>query len=228
MKAACTHGVRAREFGISSLEASVGGKFKNDHARANARDTINMADNNIGFSASGSSAALPSAQPPIASPQLHSLARNAAEFREPPPASAASAPSREHVGSSPARGVGGSGDAPGGAPEGPQHVPKRRRVVICSTCGQHGHMAKTCGRCPAVDSASAPLAATRGRGGGVLRRAPRPPEMPYDDDDEADILAEDADDIHIEIGSYKFQDGDFTWHEVEVPTSPASSATDSC
>ena len=46
--------------------------------------------------------------------------------------------------------------------------------------------------------------------------------LPYEDDVEEDILVEDADDIHIEIGAYKFQEGDFTWREVEVPSVVAS------
>jgi hypothetical protein len=50
----------------------------------------------------------------------------------------------------------------------------------------------------------------------------RPASVPYQEDEEGDIIAEDADDIHIEIESYKFQDGDFVWREVDVPSVAAA------
>ena len=103
--------------------------------------------------------------------------------------------------------------ASGGAPGHPQ---QGRRGVTCKKCGQRGHMAKTCQGLPAADSASAPPPRRRGRGGGVARPGARPPSVPYEEEEEGDIIAEDADDIHIEIGSYKFQDGDFVWREVDV------------
>jgi hypothetical protein len=46
--------------------------------------------------------------------------------------------------------------------------------------------------------------------------------VPYEEGEEEDIVAEDADDIHIEIGSYKFQEGDFVWREVDVPSVAAA------
>ena len=49
-------------------------------------------------------------------------------------------------------------------------------------------------------------------GGGVVRPGARPPSVPYEEEEEGDIVPEDADDIHIEIRSYKFQEGDFVWH----------------
>ena len=55
-----------------------------------------------------------------------------------------------------------------------------------------------------------------------MRPAARPAGVPYEEGEEEDIVAEDADDIHIEIGSYKFQDGDFTWREVDVPSVAAA------
>jgi hypothetical protein len=47
--------------------------------------------------------------------------------------------------------------------------------------------------------------------------------VPYEEEEEGDILPEDADDIHVEIGSYKFQEGDFVWREVDVPSVAATS-----
>ena len=56
-----------------------------------------------------------------------------------------------------------------------------------------------------------------------MRPGARPPSVPYEEEEEGDVVAEDADDIHIEIGSYKFQEGDFVWREVDVPSVAATS-----
>ena len=55
-----------------------------------------------------------------------------------------------------------------------------------------------------------------------MRPVARPAGVPYEEGEEEDIVAEDADDIHIEIGSYKFQEGDFVWREVDVPSVAAA------
>ena len=174
---------------------------------------------------SGFSAPDPHGEPPSLLPNIIGMAegimaRNAAMFREGAPPSSASAPVGVDDAPGPADRVEGAPIAPGGAPGDFQ---QRRRVVTCKKCGLTGHMAKTCKGPPAAVSASAPPARIRGRGGGGVRPGARPPSAPYEEEEEEDIVAEDADDIHVEIGSYKFQEGDFVWREVDVPSVAAAS-----
>ena len=214
---ACARGSLHKEHDISALEASVGGKFKNDHAHANTRDAIKMADIAAGFSASGSSAPPLSGAPSIAAPQLESLARNAAEFREPPPPPSASDQAGVINAPSSAARVGGVGNGLGDAPEVSEQGARKRRVVVCKKCGAEGHMEKTCGRAGADSASGAQPAPRRAREGGGAAPPGNGQGQPYDDDEGEDALAEDADDVYIEIGCYKFQAGDFTWEQIDVP-----------
>ena len=102
-------------------------------------------------------------------------------------------------------------DAPGVG----EQESRKRRVVVCKKCGAEGHMAKTCGRPENASGAAAP--ATRLAASRVDAE-----QLPYQDEEEADVLAEDADDVYVEIEGYKFQPGDFTWTEIPVPHAAAA------
>ena len=179
-----------------------------------------MAANDSGFSALDAHGQPPRLDAPLIAMASGFIAQNAIAFREPLPPPLASDQADVNNAPGPAGGNEGAGVAAGNAPEGPQ---QRRRVVTCRKCGHEGHMAKTCKAPLSTDSASAPSPRSRGRGGGVVRPGARPPSVPYEEEEEEDIIAEDADDIHIEIESYKFQEGDFVWREVDVPSVAATS-----
>jgi len=178
-----------------------------------------MEGNVPGFSALDAHGLPPSLPPPIIAMANALIAQNAQAFREAPPLPLASDQVGVNNASGPAAEVGGAANGSGGAPGGPQ---RRRSVVVCKKCGQPGHMAKTCKAPLGAVSASAAPARRGGRGGGGVRPVARPAGVPYEEGEEEDIVAEDADDIHIEIGSYKFQDGDFVWREVHVPSAAAA------
>ncbi len=44
----------------------------------------------------------------------------------------------------------------------------------------------------------------------------------YEDEEGEDVLAEDADDVYVEIECYKFQPGNFTWEQIDVPHAAAA------
>jgi hypothetical protein len=172
-----------------------------------------------GFSAPDQHGQPPSLPPPIIEMANGIMAQNAQMFGEAPAPPLASDQAGVSNAPSPDGEDEGVGNAAGGAPGRPQ---QGRRVFTCKKCGQAGHMAKTCKAPRFPDSASAPPPRRRGRGGGVVQPVARPASVPYQEDEEGDIIAEDADDIHIEIESYKFQDGDFVWREVDVPSVAAA------
>ncbi len=116
------------------------------------------------------------------------MASNARAFEEAPSPPVASDQPGVKIAPSPDGGVEGVAIASGGAPGHPQ---QGRRVFTCKKCGQPGHMAKTCQRHPAAVSASAPPARRGGRGGGGVRPGARPPSVPYEENEEEDIVAED-------------------------------------
>ena len=147
-----------------------------------------MADIAAGFSASGSSAPPLSGAPSIAAPQLESLVRNAAEFREPPPAPPASPQAGVNNAPSSSGGVGGVQIGPGDAPEVREQGAKKRRVVVCKKCGAEGHMEKTCGRAGADSASGAQPAPRRARPDGAERRPDGAGGQPYEDDEGEDRL----------------------------------------
>jgi hypothetical protein len=150
------------------------------------------------------------------------MASNARAFGEAPPLPVASDQPDVNDAPSSAAGVGGVRNVSGDAPEGSAQGSRKRRVVVCKKCGVEGHMAKTCDR-PVADSASgAQPAPRRARAGGVVPAPDGAQGQAYEDEEGEDVLAEDADDVYVEIGCYKFQPGDFTWEEIEVPHAVAA------
>ena len=83
-------------------------------------------------------------------------------------------------------------------------------------------MAKTCGRPGASSASGAQPAVRRARGNGAAPRQAGVEGQPYEDEEGEDVLAEDPDDVYVEIGCYRFQEGDFTWEQIEVPHAVAA------
>jgi hypothetical protein len=46
-------------------------------------------------------------------------------------------------------------------------------------------------------------------------------QLPYEEGEEEGVLDEDADEVYVEIGAYKFQPGDFTWTPCDIPHAAA-------
>jgi hypothetical protein len=150
------------------------------------------------------------------------MAQNAQMFGEAPAPPSASAQVGVNDAPSSAGGVGGAAKASAEAHGVLEQGARKRRVVVCKNCGQEGHMAKTCGRPGAGSASGAQPAVRRARGNGAA-----PPEagvegQPYEDEEGEDVLAEDPDDVYVEIGCYRFQEGDFTWEQIEVPHAVAA------
>lgn len=95
-------------------------------------------------------------------------------------------------------------------------------MVRCRKCGREGHMAKTCRGDASASGAAPPPRRARQQAGGAAASRNDEAQLPYQDEEDVDDVAEDADDIDIEIECYKFQPGDFTWQQIEVP--PAAAA----
>jgi hypothetical protein len=181
-----------------------------------------MAGNDAGFPASDVHGELPRLPADILGVAHQIAARNAEMFREAAPPPFASA----HVGVNAAP---SSGGGVVGAAAAAQHAPgvqkqgsRKRRVVVCKTCGAEGHMAKTCGRSQSASGAAAPARHPRQQAGGAAASRDDAAQLLYEDEEEDDVLPEDADDLDVEIECYKFQPDDFTWQRIEVPSAAAA------
>jgi hypothetical protein len=176
-----------------------------------------MAANDAGFSAPNVHGQPPSLPPPIIAMANNMIARNSREFREEPPPLHSNDAVGVNDAPSSAAGDGGVRSGPGDAPGVSQQGARKRRVVVCKKCGGEGHMAKTCTGAAANSASDPQPAPQRARGGGAARPPGGVGEQPYEDEEGEDVLAEDADDVYVEIGCYKFQEGDFTWERIDVP-----------
>jgi hypothetical protein len=94
--------------------------------------------------------------------------------------------------------------------------------MTCKKCGAEGHMAKTCGRPENASGAAAPPRRPRQQAGGGAAPRDDAAQLPYEEGDEEDVLDEDADEVYVEIGAYKFQPGDFTWTPCDIPHAVAA------
>jgi hypothetical protein len=183
-----------------------------------------MAGNDPGFSAPDAHG-VPPRLPDVILGEAHQIAaRNAEMYREPPPPPFVSAQVGVNDASSSGGGVRGAAPAPQGA-QGPQDQgARKRRVMTCKKCGAEGHMAKTCGRAENASGAAAPPRRPRQQAGGGAAPRDDPGQLPYEEGEEEDVLEEDADEVYVEIGAYKFQPGDFTWIPCDIPHAAAAEA----
>jgi hypothetical protein len=181
-----------------------------------------MESNDSGFSASDVHGQLPGLPPAILDEASRIVARNAEMFHEAGPPSSSSAQVGVNDAPSSGGGVEGAAAAAQDAQGAQQQGSRKRRVVLCKNCGAEGHMAKTCGRPQSASGAAAPARRVRQQSGGAAAPRHDAERVPYDDREEEDALAEDADEIYVEIGAYKFQPGDFTWTECDIPHAAAA------
>lgn len=186
-----------------------------------------MAANDAGFSASDVHG-----QPPSLPPEIIGLGRaimesNAQMYGEAAAPSSGAAPERTVLNPGPENGIGGAGAALAGAQGPGTSSAKRSRVVVCPKCGQSGHYAKSC-KAPTDGSASgAPSPHPRSRPAaprGAGARRPQDARPVYDEEEEEDIAEGDADDVYVEIGTYTFATGDFTWERQFVPAADLDAA----
>jgi len=181
-----------------------------------------MAANDSGFSAPDLHGQPPSLPAPIIAMVNGMIAQNAQAFREPAPPSLTSDQAGVNSAPSLAAGGGGKGNASADAPGMLEQGARKRRVMVCKKCGQEGHMAKTCGRPGASSASGAQPAVRRARGNEAAPPQAGVEGQPYEDEEGEDVLAEDPDDVYVEIGCYRFQEGDFTWEQIEVPHAVAT------
>jgi hypothetical protein len=196
---------------ISTLNAAVGGKFKYSGARAIRCHSTNMAAIFAGFSAPESSAPLPPFAPSDLPHAQVSAAQDAPIFREDAAPPCASAQVVINDAPSSGGGVGGAAPAAQGAQAPQEQGARKRRVVKCKKCGGEGHMAKTCTGDASASGAAPPPRRMRQQAGEAGAPRDDPAQIPYRDEEDEDVVAEDADDIDVEIECYRFQPGDFTW-----------------
>lgn len=181
-----------------------------------------MADIDVGFPSPESLASPPPLAPGVFQQAHVSLAQNAAMFHEdalPPSSSAAGC---GNIPPSSGSGLEGAAAAAQAAQGPREQGSKKRRVVRCHNCGREGHMAKTCKGDASASAAAPPPRRVRQQSGGAAESRDDAAQPPYEDEEEADVLPEDADDLDIEIESYKFQPGDFTWQQIDVPAAAAA------